>query len=153
MNLTDDGMQGRGTEADGQTKSVSHLRRSVCSAQRGLEGEQNTRSLHSISGTRSYLLPILCILFVDFASNRTEDATLTLDMMPSHTQALAPEEKLKYEAKAAPALAAYKLVMAQYRQAHPEALSTSTTAANSRATSVAADDVADMSDVADAPEA
>ena len=72
--------------------------------------------------------------------------------MLSPTQALAPEEKQKYEAKAAPALAAYKVVMTQYREAHPEAVSTTTTAANSRATSVAADDVADMSDVADASE-
>lgn len=74
-------------------------------------------------------------------------------MVISPSQALAPEEKREYEAKAAPALAAYKVVMAQYREAHPQALSTTTTAANSRATSVAADDVADMSDVADAPDA
>ena len=73
-------------------------------------------------------------------------------MVLSPTQALAPEEKQTYEAKAAPALAAYKLVMKQYREAHPEAVSTTTTAANSRATSVAADDVADMSDVADVPD-
>ena len=73
--------------------------------------------------------------------------------MVSLAQALAPEEKRKYEVKAAPALDAYKVVMAQYREAHPQALSTTTTAANSRATSVAADDVADMIDVADAPDA
>lgn len=67
-------------------------------------------------------------------------------------QALAPEEKQKYEVKAAPALAAYQVAMAQHRLAHPDAVSATTTAANSKATSVAANnDVADMDDVADAP--
>lgn len=67
-------------------------------------------------------------------------------------QALAPEEKQKYEVKAAPALATYKVAMAQHRLAHPDAASATTTAVNSRATSVAADDdVADMDDVAHAP--